>query len=78
MKTAIQNLYQNILDIPEVKNLPMDIIQKITEEFNFSHDEERMQIEAAFIHGNRLEFYDSTEQDACQKYYNETFKSFKS
>jgi len=75
MKTAIQNLYQNLIDIPEVMNLPMDLIQKITSEFNDAHYEERVQIEVAFIHGNRLEFYDATEEEACQKYYNQTFKN---
>lgn len=75
MKTALQTLYQNLIEIPEIKNMPIDFIRKITNEFSLSYDEERTQIEASFIHGNRLEFYDDTEEYACKKYYNDTFST---
>lgn len=34
----------------------------------------KKQITESFTAGNRLEFYDATEEEACQKYYKETFE----
>ena len=76
MKTAIQNLYQKILSIPNIQDLPMSMILEITTEFNASLSEEKQNIINSVTHGNRIEFYDATET-AGELYYTSTYTTNK-
>lgn len=47
----MQNLYENILNQPELQNIPMDTINVITRLFANSMDEEKQQIIDAHASG---------------------------
>lgn len=71
MKTAIQNLYNEMISDPIFMDLPMDFIQSVTSKFYKALNEEKQQIIDAYETGIKNEY------NGSDMYYTYTYTTNK-